>query len=152
MAQAEAEQPHDFSSTVIAVFPTEGAGLAVAELESAQFQVEVLTGEEGRAHLDTEPGGGLIAGLRKMARSFGDETRIVGALDAAMEEGKTVISVEADDDRAPEAARILEGHGGSYLWRFGEWSFNRVGDTDDDVEVEQAPEAARGTVDEKAKE
>src|SRR5262245_47624186 len=127
MVQIDPEQTHDFSNSVIAVFESESARQAMADLEGAQFQTEVLSGDDGRAHLDATTDGGLLAGLKRMGRSLGDGTRIVGALDAAMEQGKTVISVEADEKRAREAARILERHGGSYLWRFGEWSFNRVG-------------------------
>jgi hypothetical protein len=151
MVQANPEESHQFSNSVVAIFEAEDAREVAAALRAANFRAEVLSGEDGRAHLDATAEGGLLAGLRKMARSFGDESRIVGALNAAMEEGKTVISVDANEDQAPEVARILEEKGGTYLWRFGQWSFNRVGETPDE-EPEQAPEAAKGTVDEKAAE
>ncbi len=148
MVQADPEQTHDFSNSVIAVFEADHTELVIRDLSAAGFDAEVLIGESGRSHLDATADGGLIAGLKKLARSFGDETRIVGALDAALEQGKSVISVDADDARAPDAARIMEDHGGTYVWRFGEWSFNRVGDLSEEEEPEQAPEAAKGTVDE----
>lgn len=150
MVQPDPEQTHDFSNSVIAVFEGDHTEGVIRDLAAARFEAEVLTGEPGRSHLDATADGGLVAGLKKLARSFGDETRIVGALDAALEQGKSVISVDADEDRSPEAARIMEDHGGTYIWRFGEWSFNRVGDISEEEEPEQASEAAKGTVDEEA--
>ena len=147
MKQDNPDQPHDFSNSVIAIFDAEQAAGALRDLTSANFEAEVLAGAEGRSHLDATADGGLFAGLRKLARSLGDETRIVGALDAALQEGKSAVSVDAGPDRAPEAARIMEEHGGSYIWRFGEWSFNQVGDTSSGDNPEQSPEAMRGTVD-----
>ncbi len=148
MAQPDPQQTHDFSNSVIAVFEADQTEGVIHDLRAARLEAEVLTGAVGRSHLDATAGGGFIAGLKKLARSFGDETRIVGALDAALEQGKSVISVDAAEDRAPEAAQIMENHGGTYVWRFGEWSFNRVGDISDEDEPEQAPGAAKGTVDE----
>jgi len=126
-------QPHDFSNTVIAILETTPqARAAVDSLTAAGLDAEVLSGEPGRSHLDAEAESGLVAKLRLLARGLGDETRILHHLDIALAEGRTVISVDVESDQTPVAATILEQHDGRYIWRFGEWSFNRIGAGDED--------------------
>jgi len=134
-------QPHDLSNTVIAILATDPqVDAAVHELTAAGLESEVLNGESGRSHLDADAETGMVARLRQMARALGDETRILRHLDRALAEGRTVISVDidsdSDSDQASLAATILEHHDGKYLWRFGEWSFNRIGTADEDEEGE----------------
>ncbi|MDP9495197.1 MAG: hypothetical protein M3P87_08160, partial [Actinomycetota bacterium] len=58
-------------------------------------------------------------------------------LDSALAKGSTVISVAVEPDQATTAGTILEQHHGKYLWRFGEWSFNRIGTGDEEGQDEE---------------
>ncbi len=139
------DQPHDFSNTVIAIVETASHVDAVLDsLTAAGLQAEVLRGESGRSHLDADPDAGLVSKLRHLARAFGDETRILNHLDNALAKGMTVISVEVEPDQASTAGTILEQHHGKYLWRFGEWSFNRIG-TGDEAGEEEGEDAGGET-------
>lgn len=121
---------HDLNRQVIAILDSKPAVRdAVSTLRERGFEVEVMEGEAGREHLD--PHGdehGLLATIDRLAKRFGDEQRILERLDRAMAAGDKVVSVYAEDDAATEAAEILKDHGGSYLWRFGQWSHVRVGE------------------------
>ena len=119
---------HDLTGTVVAIIDDlEEGRTAVAALAQEQFTAELLHGEEGRAHLTETDEKGLSAVAKKVALAFGDEVRIVDRLDTALENGRSVVSVDVDDDNAARVAVILEEHGGHDMWRLGEWSFNRIG-------------------------
>jgi hypothetical protein len=121
---------HDLTGTVVAIIDDAEEGrVAVAALAQQQFSAELLNGEEGRAHLNEEDEKGLSAAAKKLALAFGDEMRIIDRLDQALQSGRSVVSVDVndDDDDAARVAVILEEHGGHDMWRLGEWSFNRIG-------------------------
>jgi hypothetical protein len=119
---------HDLTGTVVAIIDDAEEGqAAVTALAQQQFSAELLQGEEGRAHLVEEDEQGLSAAAKKLALAFGDEMRIIDRLDKALENGRSVVSVDVDDDDAARVAVILEEHGGHDMWRLGEWSFNRIG-------------------------
>jgi hypothetical protein len=121
---------HDLTGTVVAIIDDAEEGrAAVAALAQQQFSAELLNGEEGRAHLNEDDEKGLSAAAKKIALAFGDEVRIVDRLDKALENGRSVVSVDVndDDDDAARVAVILQEHGGHDMWRLGEWSFNRIG-------------------------
>ncbi|HEU5111969.1 MAG TPA: hypothetical protein VFU96_01555 [Acidimicrobiia bacterium] len=121
---------HDLTGTVVAIIDDAQEGhAAVAALAQQQFTAELLHGEEGRAHLNEDDEKGLSAAAKKLALAFGDEVRIIDRLDKALENGRSVVSVDVDDDDddAARVAVILEEHGGHDMWRLGEWSFNRIG-------------------------
>lgn len=118
----------DLTGTVVAIIDSQEHGReAVAALSGEQFDAELLDGDQGRAYLSEEHEDGLSGVLKKLALAFGDEVRIVDRLDRALEEGRSVIIVDADEEQAPAVATILEDHGGHDMWRLGEWSFNRIG-------------------------
>jgi hypothetical protein len=121
---------HDLTGTVVAIIDDAEEGrAAVAALAQQQFSAELLNGEDGRAHLNDEDETGLSAAAKKLALAFGDEMRIIDRLDKALQNGRSVVSVDVNDDEdaAARAAGILEEHGGHDMWRLGEWSFNRIG-------------------------
>ena len=121
---------HELTGTVVAIIDSrEDAQAAVASLATGQFEAELLHGQEGRAHLSYEEDDsvGLSSVVKRLAIAFGDEMRILDRLDRALEAGRSVISVDVDDDRAADVADILEEHGAHDMWRLGEWSFNRIG-------------------------
>ena len=121
---------HDLTGTVVAIIDDAEEGrAAVAALAQQQFSAELLNGEDGRAHLNEEDANALSAAVKKLALAFGDEMRIVDRLDKALQNGRSVVSVDVndDDDDAARVAVILEEHGGHDMWRLGEWSFNRIG-------------------------
>jgi hypothetical protein len=138
-------QTHDFSNTVVAILEsTSQVGAALDSLAAAGFEAEMLKGEAGRSHLDGGAESGIVGAVRRMAQALGDETRIMRHLDTALADGRTVISVDVvDSDQAPLAAAILEEHDGKYMWRFGEWSFNRIGAGDDEEDEDGDDEEPR---------
>jgi hypothetical protein len=48
-------------------------------------------------------------------------------MEAALDKGASVVSVDVTSDEAARVATVLEEHGAHDMWRLGEWSFNRVG-------------------------
>jgi len=121
---------HDLTGTVVAIIDDAEEGrAAVAALAQQQFPAELLNGKDGRAHLNDEDEKGLSAAAKKLALTFGDEMRIIDRLDEALQNGRSVVSVDVNDDEddAARVAVILEEHGGHDMWRLGEWSFNRIG-------------------------
>ena len=121
---------HDLTGTVVAIIDdAEDGRAALAALAQEQYPAELLQGDEGRAHLTEEGESGLSAVAKKVARAFGDHVRIVDRLDKALQDGRSVVSVDVADDekQAARVAGILEEHGGHDMWRLGEWSFNRIG-------------------------
>lgn len=120
---------HEFDNTVVAVLDrVPAAQSAVDRLADAGYEFEVISGEEGKGHLD--PGGeeGMGATVKRLLNAFGDQQRILERLQQELDEGNLVISVETVPDEADEAVRILRDHGGSYVWKFGTWTFTRIGE------------------------
>lgn len=123
------EEVHDFDNTVVAILDREPSVKSASEgLVESGYDFEILYGEEGRQHMD--PGGeeGLLASLKRLANAFGDQYRIMERLDAALAEGKIVISVDMEHADPTEAISILQDHGGHYIWRLGDWTFTRIGE------------------------
>jgi hypothetical protein len=121
------EDTHSFANTVVAVLAGgDKANEAADRLAAAGFEVEVLQGESGTAHLDPESGEGFLASVKKAASALGDERRIVDRLDSALSEGSVVVSVDVGDRDSKEAVSILREHGGEYLWKFGDWTFTPI--------------------------
>ena len=121
------DDAHSFENTVVAVLQSgDNASEAVDRLAEAGFEVEVLEGESGSAHLD--PGGneGFWASIKKAASSLGDEQRVLERLDSALSDGRVVVSVEIGDRDGKDAVSILRKHGGEYLWKFGNWTFTPI--------------------------
>jgi len=118
------EDTHSFESTFVAVLKDgDQASEAVDRLYEAGYEVEVLEGESGSAHLD--PGGdeGFWASIKTAASALGDEKRVIERLDSAVSEGSVVVSVDIGHRDAKDAVSILRKHGGGYLCRFGDWTF-----------------------------
>lgn len=122
-------EEHDFDNTVVAILDREPAVRSASEgLARSGFEFEILTGEEGRAHLDPASDEGLMGTVKRLIKAFGDQHRIINRLDDALQKGKIVISVEIDGDDASEAISILRDHGGHYIWKLGGWTFTPIGD------------------------
>jgi hypothetical protein len=116
------------TNTVVAVIDDREAGRdAVAALSGEQFAAEVFIGVEGIERLRSDQEEGVPSVVAKMAMAFGDEVRIMKRLEAALEAGASVVSVDVSDDQAARAATILEEYDAHDMWRLGEWSFNRIG-------------------------
>ena len=117
----------DFDNTVVAILDERPmAGDAVEGLSAAGYDFEVLAGEEGRAHIDQGSDDGLTGTLKGLLTAFGDQKRIIERLDAALQEGKIVVSVDTADQDPADAIGILKDHGGHYIWRLGEWTFTPI--------------------------
>jgi hypothetical protein len=118
----------DRTDTVLAIIDHHETGRdAVAALAAEEFPAQLLHGEEGKAALGPDKGEGVSALAARLAIAFGDEVRIMDRLEAALERGATVVSVDVSSDDAARVASILEEHDGHDMWRLGEWSFNRIG-------------------------
>ena len=121
------EEIHDFDDTVVAILTGEpSVDDALTSLSAAGYDVEVLRGEEGKAHLD--PGGesGPTATIKRLLNAFGDQYRVLDRLNEALDEGKLVISVDSKPDEATEAIQILQDHGGEFIWKLGTWTFTQI--------------------------
>jgi len=120
------EDTHSFDNTVVAVMKSEHEATdAVDRLVRAGYEVEILQGESGSAHLDPGADAGFWAFLKKAASNLGDERMVLERLDSALSEGSVVISVDLDDRDGKEAVSILRD-GGEYLWKFGDWTFTPI--------------------------
>jgi len=118
---------HDFDDTVIAVL--DDASKAVARLQGAGYQVEVLEGESGKRHLD--PGGetpGAVSTIKRLFSAFGDQYRVLEHLYDELDAGRQVISVETSPDEADDAVKLLQEHDGEYIWKFGSWTYTEISD------------------------
>lgn len=116
------------TNTVVAVIDDREAGRdAVAALSGEQFAAEVFVGQDGLDRLRSDQEENVPSVMAKMAMAFGDEVRIMKRLEAAIEAGATVVTVDVSDDQAARVATILEEYDGHDMWRLGEWSFNRIG-------------------------
>ena len=120
---------HDFDDTVVAILDREPeAADAVEGLREAGYEVEVIIGEEGKEHLDPSGEEGVMATVKRLIDAFGDQYRVLDRLNDELDKGNVVISVESRPDDADEAVRILRDHGGEYIWKFGTWTFTRIGE------------------------
>lgn len=121
------EDTHSFENTVVAVLKSgDKANEVVDRLAEAGYEVEILEGESGSAHLDPGGGDGFWASTKKAASALGDEKRVLERLDSALSEGSVVVSVGIGDRDSKEAVSILREHGGEYLWKFGDWTFTPI--------------------------
>lgn len=120
---------HDFDDTVIAVMESDQVARdTVDDLERAGYRVEVIQGKEGKQHLDPAGEQGAKATVKRLLTTFGDQHRVLDRLIAELDRGCAVVSVDADPDDAAEAARILQDHGGRFVWKFGKWTFAQIGE------------------------
>lgn len=118
----------DRTDTVVAIIDNHETGReAVAALAAEQFPAQLLHGEQGKAALGPDQDEGASALVARLAIAFGDEVRIMDRLEAALERGSAVVSVDVTSDDAARVATILQEHDGHDMWRLGEWSFNRIG-------------------------
>jgi len=123
------EDIHDFDDTVVAILGHEpDVRDAVQSLTDAGYEFEVLRGEEGKAHLDPAGEKGAGATIKRLLNAFGDQYRVLERLTEELDEGHLVISVDTQPDEAAEAIQILQDHGGEYIWKFGTWTFTRIGE------------------------
>lgn len=123
------EEIHDFDDTVVAILDDSDIAEAVVErLAAAGYEYELLQGEEGRDHLDPEGESGPGATIKRLVNAFGDQYRVIDHLTGKLDEGYLVISVDSDPDEANEAVRILQDHGGEFIWKLGTWTYTQVGD------------------------
>lgn len=120
----------DLNDKVVAVFDDEEATqAAAADLRAAGRDVEVLSGESGRARLESDAGEGFLASLRAAAtESLGDEDRILNQVDDELAEDHSFVVVDVSDSDEEEVAPVLRKHGGHFLWYFGRWTYVRLGD------------------------
>lgn len=122
-------EQHDFTNTVVAILDERPiAGDAIEMLSSADYDFEVLVGEEGRRHIDPRSGDGWTGKLKSLLTAFADQQRIIERLDEALQRGKTVVSIDVTDTEPEEAIEVLKDHGGHYIWRLGEWTFTPIED------------------------
>lgn len=129
----------NLTNTVVAILDPHVEGRdAVADLGAAGYEVDVLEGERGKERLDPRGDkGGVVATVQRLINAFGDEFRVLDQLDAAVDQGKIVVSVDIDADNPGPAVDILRDHGGTYIWRFDRWTFTRIGadgPEDDDLD------------------
>ncbi len=123
------EEGHDFDNTIVAILDEEPAVQDAAQgLAASGYDFEVLSGEEGRAHIHPGSEDGVMPAVKRLLKAFGDQHRIIDRLDDALQQGKVVVSVEMDDDEPGDAISILKDHGGHYIWKLGDWTFTRIGD------------------------
>lgn len=121
------EDTHSFDNTVVAVLQSgDEANEALDRLRKAGYEVEILEGESGSAHLDPGADDGFWASIKRAASNLGDEKRVLERLDTALSEGRVVLSVDLDDKEGKEAVSILRELGGEYLWKFGDWTFTPI--------------------------
>lgn len=129
MPETHDSEVHDFDDTVIAILDHEPeAANAVDRLADAGYAFEVLRGEEGKDHLDPAGEKSARATVKRLLNAFGDQYRVLDRLYAELEEGNLVVSVDSPPEEADEAVRILQDHGGEYIWKFGSWTFTRIGE------------------------
>lgn len=120
---------HDFDNTVIAILDREPTTQsAIDQLADAGYVYEVLAGEDGKRHLDPAGEKSAAATIKRLLNAFGDQYRVLDTLHEELDRGNMVISVDTMPDEADQAVRILQEHGGSYIWKFGTWTFTRIGE------------------------
>lgn len=122
-------EEHDFENTVVAILDRQPAvSDATDRLAEEGYEYEILVGQEGKDHLNPDSEDGLVGAVRSLIRKFGDQHRIVERLEETLDSGRSVISVEIEDEDPESAISILKSHGGSYIWRLGEWTFTPIED------------------------
>lgn len=120
---------HDFDNTVVAVLDERPeTNDAASTLDAEGFDFEVLSGAEGREHLDPSGETSGLATVKRLLNAFGDQYRVLERLNHHLDEGRRVVSVEVSDDDSARAVEILQEHGGEYIWKFGTWTFTRIGE------------------------
>ena len=120
---------HDFDNTVVAILDRDPVTQnAVDRLAEAGYDFEVLTGGEGKEHLDPAGEQSAAATIKRLVNAFGDQYRVLDTLYEELDKGNLVISVDTVPDQVDEAVRILQDHGGSYIWKFGTWTFTPIGE------------------------
>ena len=83
---------HDFDNTVVAVLSHEATVDEVsAALSAAGYEVEILKGDEGKAHLDAAGQTGAVATIKRLVDAFGDRFRVAEKLERELEKGNVVI-------------------------------------------------------------
>lgn len=98
-------------------------------LKGAGYDIEVLSGEAGKQHLDPAgESGGAASTIKRLLNAFGDQYRVLEHLYDELDAGKHVVSIAASPDEADEAVRVLQEHGGEYIWKFGTWTYTQIGD------------------------
>ena len=123
------EDIHDFDDTVVAVVAdSTSAQQAASDLEAAGYEVEVLKGEQGKEHIDPAGETSPVATVKRLLNVFGDQYRVIERLNAALDEGDSVISVDAKPDEATRAVEIIQEHGGEFIWKLGSWTYSQVAD------------------------
>lgn len=123
------DEVHDFDDTVVAIISHPGgASDAVASLTEAGYEVEVLSGQEGKEHLDPVGESGPIAAVKRLLNAFGDQYRVLERLYTELDDGNLVVSVDTEAGGADDAIRILQEHDGEFIWRLGTWTYSRMGD------------------------
>ena len=120
---------HDFDDTVVAVLPDHvDLEATLSDLVAAGYTAEVMSGEEGKQHLDPIGEEGAGATLKRLISAFGDQYRVMERLADELDAGRTVVSVDAKPDEATEAVGILQARGGEFIWKLGSWTFTQVGE------------------------
>jgi hypothetical protein len=121
------DEIHDFDDTVVAVFDDPGVVSDVTgELGAAGYHCEVLQGDEGRSHLDPGGDSGPGATVKRLLNVFGDQYRVLEHLYEKLDRGSVVVSVDSEPDEAGEAVKVLQDHGGEFIWKLGTWTYTQV--------------------------
>jgi len=121
------DEIHDFDDTVVAILANEpSVDDVLRDLSASGYEVEVLRGEEGKAHLDPAGASGPTATIKRLLNAFGDQYRVLDRLNEALDEGMLVISVDSKPDEATEAIEILQNHGGEFIWKLGAWTYTQI--------------------------
>lgn len=98
------------------------------QLSGAGYEYELLHGEEGLRQLDPAGETGPGATMKRLLTAFGDQFRIAERLGAELSKGGAVISVDANSSDPDGAVRILQDHGGEFIWKLGTWTYTQVED------------------------
>lgn len=123
------EEIHDFDDTVVAVLDNrETADEVVDRLTEAGYDYEPLESEEGKSHLEPAGESGPGAALKRLLNVFGDQHRVMEHLNRQLDDGKIVMSVDAEPEDAGRAVRVLKDRGGEFIGKFGTWTYTPVGD------------------------
>lgn len=122
-----AQDAHKLDRQVVAVIE-KGGEHAIEDLRAAEYDVEVLEGEDGRRHLDADGSShGGATRVQRIVSMFGEERRILERLDEALADGLKVVAVHTPDDPG-EVTSMLQNAGSEWIWRFDGWTHERAGD------------------------
>jgi len=122
----------DLKNKVVAVFDDAGAASqASAAVSGLGHSVTVLEGEEGQSRLPQNEEG-IKGALKTAAMTFGDEIRVLDALDEALADGARVLVVDVTAGHTDQVVAKLNENQGRFVWSFGEWTFKPAApDTDE---------------------